>query len=132
MRMKAEILIAESKRGREIQSLLLCYTQALFTLVTQTAACNRLHTIEERFARWLLLLSDRMQSNTFPLTEKFLGQMLGCRRAGVTVAAGTLSLPGMISYTRGNITILNRSDLENTSCECYSIVKNEYARLLGT
>lgn len=131
MRMKAEILIAEFQRGGELQSLLLRYTQALFTQVTQSAACNRLHTIEERFARWLLMTADRMQSDTFPLTQEFLGQMLGCRRAGVTVAAGTLSRAGMIGYTRGSITILNWSDLENTSCECYSIIKNEYARLLG-
>ncbi|BCL36346.1 Crp/Fnr family transcriptional regulator [Nostoc sp. MS1] len=130
MRMKAEILIAEFHRGGELQSLLLRYTQALFTQVTQTAACNRLHTIEERLARWLLLVSDRMQSDKFPLTQEFISQMLGCRRSGVTVAAGTLSKAGMISYKRGNITILNRSDLEDTSCECYSIIKNEYARLL--
>ncbi|MBW4504536.1 MAG: Crp/Fnr family transcriptional regulator [Scytonema hyalinum WJT4-NPBG1] len=132
IRMKAEHLIAEFKRGGELQSLLLRYTQALFTLVTQTAACNRLHTIEERLARWLLLVADRVQSNTFPLTQEFIAQMLGCRRSGVTVAAGTLSRAGMISYKRGNINILNREDLEQTSCECYSIIKNEYARLLGT
>ena len=132
IRMKAEHLIAEFKRGGELQSLLLRYTQALFTLVTQTAACNRLHTIEERLARWLLLVADRVESNTFPLTQEFIAQMLGCRRAGVTVAAGTLSRAGMISYKRGNINILNREDLEQTSCECYSIIKNEYARLLGT
>jgi CRP-like cAMP-binding protein len=132
IRMKAKDLIAEFKRGGELQSLLLCYTQALFTQVTQTAACNRLHTIEERLARWLLIVADRMQSNTFPLTQEFIAQMLGCRRAGVSVAAGTLSRAGMISYKRGNINILNREDLEQTSCECYSIIKNEYARLLGT
>ncbi|MBW4566104.1 MAG: Crp/Fnr family transcriptional regulator [Mojavia pulchra JT2-VF2] len=132
MRMKAEQLKAQFHRGGELQSLLLRYTQALFTQVTQTAACNRLHTIEERLARWLLIVADRVQSDQFPLTQEFIAQMLGCRRAGVTVAAGTLSRAGMISYKRGNIAILNRSDLEDTSCECYSIVKNEYARLLGT
>ncbi|MDZ8183724.1 MAG: Crp/Fnr family transcriptional regulator [Nostoc sp. ChiSLP02] len=130
MRMRAEVLIAEFNRGGELQRLLLRYTQALFTQVTQTAACNRLHTIEERLARWLLLISDRIQSDTFPLTQEFLSHMLGCRRSGVTVAAGTLSRAGMISYKRGNINILNRDDLENTSCECYSIIKSEYARLL--
>lgn len=132
MRMKAELLKAEFKLGGELQSLLLRYTQALFTQVTQTAACNRLHTIEERLARWLLLISDHIPSNSFALTQEFLGQMLGCRRAGVTVAAGTLSRAGIINYKRGNITILNRSDLEDASCECYSIIKNEYERLLGT
>jgi CRP-like cAMP-binding protein len=132
MRMKTEDLIAEFKRGGELQSLLLRYTQALLTQVTQTAACNSLHTIEERLARWLLVVADRVQSNTFPLTQELIAKMLGCRRAGVTVAAGTLSRSGMISYKRGNITILNRENLEQASCGCYSIVKNEYARLLGT
>ncbi|MBC1220978.1 Crp/Fnr family transcriptional regulator [Nostoc sp. UCD121] len=132
LRMKAEQLIAEFNRGGELQSLLLRYTQAMFTQVTQTAACNRLHTVEERLARWLLMVSDRMQSDTFPLTQEFIAQMLGCRRSGVTVAAGTLSGAGMISYKRGTINILNRQDLEDTSCECYSVVKNEYARLLDT
>ncbi|MFN6562464.1 MAG: Crp/Fnr family transcriptional regulator [Nostoc sp. ChiSLP01] len=132
MRMRADVLIAEFNRGGELQNLLLRYTQALFTQVTQTAACNRLHSIEERLARWLLLISDRVQSDTFPLTQEFLGQMLGCRRSGVTVAASTLSRAGIITYKRGNINILNRDDLEDTSCECYSIIKNEYVRLLGT
>ena len=132
MRMKVEHLIAEFKRAGELQSLLLRYTQALFTQVTQTAACNSLHTIEERLARWLLLVADCMQSNTFVLTQEFMAQMLGCRRAGVTVAASTLSRAGIISYKRTKINILNREDLEQTSCECYSIVKNECARLLGT
>ncbi|MBE9208257.1 Crp/Fnr family transcriptional regulator [Nostoc sp. LEGE 06077] len=131
MKMKAEHLVAEFQRGRELQSLLLRYTQALFTQVTQTAACNRLHTIEERLARWLLIVSDRVQSDTFPLTQEFIAQMLGVRRAGVTVAAGILSRAGMISYKRGNINILNHEDLEQTACECYSIIKDEYARLLG-
>ncbi|WP_224094375.1 Crp/Fnr family transcriptional regulator [Nostoc sp. MS1] len=130
MRMKAEVLIQEFHRGGELQRLLLRFTQALFTQVTQTAACNRLHTIEERLARWLLIVHDRMQSDTFPLTQEFIAQMLGCRRSGVTVAAGTLSKAGIISYKRGNITILNRDDLEATSCECYSIIKKEYIRLL--
>jgi len=88
--------------------------------------------IEERLARWLLIVADHVQSNTFFLTQEFIAQMLGCRRAGVTLAAGTLSRVGMISYKRGNITILDRSGLEQTSCECYSIINNEYARLLGT
>ncbi|MBW4562458.1 MAG: Crp/Fnr family transcriptional regulator [Mojavia pulchra JT2-VF2] len=132
MRMKAEQLKTEFNRGGELQSLLLRYTQALFTQVTQTAACNRVHSIEERLARWLLITSDHVQSDAFPLTQEFLAHMLGCRRSGVTVAAGTLSRSGIISYKRGNITILNREDLVDTSCECYSIIKNEYARLLGT
>ncbi len=131
IRMKAALLIAEFNRGSELQSLLLRYTQALFTQVTQTAVCNRVHTIEERLARWLLTVSDRMQSDKFPLTQEFIAQMLGCRRSGVTVAAGILSRAGIITYRRGNIAILNREHLEDASCECYSIIKNESTRLLG-
>ncbi len=131
LRMKTQQLQAEFLRGGELQSLLLLYTQALFTQVTQTAACNRLHKIEERLARWLLTVSDRVQSDTFVLTQEFIAQMLGCRRSGVTEAAGILSRTGMISYKRGNINILNRKDLEMKSCECYSVIKNEYARLLN-
>lgn len=131
VRMKAEPLLAEFKRGGELQNLLLRYTQALFTQVTQTAACNRLHTIEERLARWLLTVSDQVQAEQFALTQEFIAQMLGCRRSGVTVAAGTLNRAGLISYKRGNINILKRQDLEHTTCECYLIIKNEYARLLS-
>ncbi|KYC42421.1 Crp/Fnr family transcriptional regulator [Scytonema hofmannii PCC 7110] len=131
MRMETEHLKTEFNRGASLQSLLLRYTQVLFTQVSQTAVCNRLHTIEERLARWLLIVSDRMPSNTFALTQEFIAQMLGTRRSGVTVAAGTLSKAGIIHYSRGRITILNRSDLEATSCECYHLVKAECERLLG-
>ncbi|WP_375504002.1 Crp/Fnr family transcriptional regulator [uncultured Nostoc sp.] len=131
MRMKSEHLVAEFNRVRELHSLLLRYTQTLLTQVTQTLACNSFHTIEKRLARWLLLVSDRMQSDTFVLTQEFLAQMLGCRRTGVTEVAGAFSRAGIISYSRGNINILNRSDLENTSCQCYGITKNEYKQLLG-
>ncbi|QDL11675.1 Crp/Fnr family transcriptional regulator [Brasilonema octagenarum UFV-E1] len=131
MKMKALPLIAEFNRGSELQRLLLRYTQALFTQVTQTAVCNRVHTVEERLARWLLIVSDRMQSDKFLLTQEFIGEMLGCRRSGVTVAAGILSRAGIITYRRGHITILNREHLLDVSCECYSITKNEYARLLS-
>jgi CRP-like cAMP-binding protein len=132
MRMNASLLKTEFERGGELQSLLLRYTQALYTQVSQSAACNRLHTLESRLARWLLTTSDRMQSDQLPLTQEFLSHMLGVRRSGVTEAAGTLSQAGMIHYSRGKITILNREDLEATSCECYGVIKNEYARLLGT
>jgi CRP-like cAMP-binding protein len=132
MRMEAHRLLAEFNRGGALQSLLLHYTQALLTQTSQTAACNRLHTVEERLARWLLTVSDRMQSDQFPLTQEFIAQMLGTRRSGVTVAAGTLSQAGMIRYTRGKITILDRENLESTSCECYRVIKDEFVRLLGT
>ncbi len=131
MRIKASLLKTEFERGGALQSLLLLYTQALYTQISQGLACNSQHTINERLARWLLSVADVIQSNEFPLTQEFIAQMLGVRRSGVTVAAGTLSKAGMIRYTRGRITILNREELEATSCECYRVIRNEFARLQG-
>lgn len=131
MQMDADVLRAEFNRGRAIQSVLLHYVQAVYSELAQGAACNRLHTLEERLARWLLTVSDRLESEDFALTQEFISQMLGVRRSGVTVAASTLSRAGMISYQRGHISILNREDLEATSCECYQVIQNEFARLLG-
>lgn len=131
IRMKASLLKTEFERGGQLQSLLLRYMQALHTQISQTAACNRLHMVEARLARWLLSVHDRMQTDSFPLTQEFISQMLGTRRAGVTEAAGVLSDAGMIRYTRGRITILNRKELEATTCECYGIVKGEFTRLLN-
>ena len=111
MRMEARRLKAEFNRGGVLQSLLLRYTQALLTQVSQTAACNRMHTVEERFARWLLIFADRTQSEQFALTQEFVSQMLASRRAGVSVVAGILQQAGIISYTRGKITILDREAL---------------------
>jgi CRP-like cAMP-binding protein len=132
MRMKASVLKTEFQRGGVLQSLLLRYMQAQHAFVSQTAACNRLHYLEGRLARWLLLVCDRVGSNELPLTHEFLSQMLGVRRAGVTEAANMLQKAGLIRYTRGKVTILNREDLEAASCECYEIINGEYARLLGT
>jgi len=131
MRMNARLLKIEFERGGELQRLLLLYTQALLTLVSQTAVCNRLHTVEERLARWLLLVQERIHSDELPLTQELISHMLGTRRAGVTVAAGTLSQAGMIRSTRGRITIVNQEDLEATSCECYRLIKAEFERLLS-
>ena len=131
MQMDADILRAEFNRGGAIQTLLLRYVQALYSELAQGVACNRLHILEERLARWLLTVSDRLESEDFPLTQEFISQMLGVRRSGVTVAASTLSRAGMISYQRGHISILNREDLEATSCECYQVIQKEFARLLG-
>ncbi|MBD2247183.1 Crp/Fnr family transcriptional regulator [Nostoc sp. FACHB-888] len=131
MQMDADVLKAEFNRGGAIQSVLLRYVQAVYSELAQGAACNRLHTLEERLARWLLTVSDRLESEDFPLTQEFIAQMLGVRRSGVTVAASTLSRAGMISYQRGHISILNREDLEATSCECYQVIQKEFARLLG-
>ncbi|MBE9106568.1 Crp/Fnr family transcriptional regulator [Nostoc cf. edaphicum LEGE 07299] len=131
MQMDADVFKTEFNRGGAIQKLLLRYVRAIYTELTQSCACNRLHTLEERLARWLLTVSDRFESEDFPLTQEFIAQMLGVRRSGVTVAASTLSRAGMICYQRGQISILNREDLEATSCECYRVIQNEFTRLLG-
>ena len=131
MQINADVLRAEFNRGGAIQSVLLRYVQAVYSELAQGAACNRLHTLEERLARWLLTVSERLESEDFPLTHEFISQMLGVRRSGVTVAASTLSRAGMITYQRGHISILNREDLEATSCECYQVIQKEFARLLG-
>ncbi len=101
----------------------------LFTQSSQSAACNRLHTLEERLARWLLTVSDRMQSDCLPLTQEFISHMLGVRRSGVTIAAGTLQQAGMIRYSGGKIIIVERQRLESTACECYGVIKDAFARL---
>jgi CRP-like cAMP-binding protein len=129
-KLNGNILKSEFKKGEELQRLLLLYTQALFTQASQNAACNRQHNIEERLARWLLTTQDCVMRNELHLTQEFISQMLGTRRSGVTVAAGTLQQAGMIRYTRGKISILNREALNATACECYRLIKNEYTRLL--
>ncbi|MBC7972245.1 MAG: winged helix-turn-helix domain-containing protein, partial [Verrucomicrobia bacterium] len=88
--------------------------------------CNRFHTTEERLARWLLLVADAVQSEEFPLTQEFISQMIGVRRAGVTIAAGMLNHVGLIRYTRGHISIINRAGLEEFSCECYGVIRDEF------
>ena len=93
--------------------------------VTQIAACNRLHEVEERLTRWLLMSGDRAESNSLPLTQELLGQMLGARRSSVTVAAGILQKAGLIQYTRGNVTITDRQKLKKASCECYELIQNQ-------
>ncbi|MEH2169431.1 MAG: Crp/Fnr family transcriptional regulator [Nostoc sp.] len=131
MQMDADIFISEFNRGTALQSVLLRYVQAVYTQIAQGSACNRLHKLEGRLARWLLTVSDRLESDEFPLTQEFISQMLGVRRAGVTEAANILSEAGIISYHRGQINILNREALEKTSCECYQIIEDEFVRLLG-
>ena len=131
MRMNANILKTEFNRGGPLQTLLLRYCQALLTQVSQSAACNRFHTIEKRLARWMLLVQDSVGSDEFPLTQEFIAQMLGTRRSGVTEAAGTLQKAGMLRYTRGRITIVNREALEATACECYRVISDEFTRLLA-
>jgi CRP-like cAMP-binding protein len=101
------------------------FGQRMAMQTTQIAACNRLHDVEERLARWILMSQDRMQSNSLPLTQEFLAQMLGTRRSSVTVSAGILQKAGLISYTRGNVTILNRPKLEDAACDCYGTVQRQ-------
>lgn len=115
----------------ELQRLLFLYIQAFLTQVSQGAACNRQHTIEERLARWLLSVHDCILEDELPLTQEFVANMLGVRRSGVTVAANILQKAGIIHYRRGKITILDHQALESTSCECYKIVQDEFIRLLG-
>jgi CRP-like cAMP-binding protein len=126
----ADLLKAEFARGGPLQSYLLRYTQALITQMAQTAACNRHHTVEQQLCRWLLLSLDRLSSNQLNMTQELIANMLGVRREGVTEAAGKLQEAGMIRYSRGHITVLNRSKLESSVCECYAVVKKEFDRLL--
>ena len=131
LRMKAKVLQDEFALGGNFQQLLLRYTQALITQISQTAVCNRLHSVEQQLCRWLLLSHDRVQADELIMTQELIADMLGVRREGVTVAAGHLQDIGAISYVRGRIQILNRQRLEEAVCECYRVVKDEFDRLLG-
>jgi CRP-like cAMP-binding protein len=131
IRMKAKVLQDEFAAGGKFQQLLLRYTQALITQISQTAVCNRLHSVEQQLCRWLLLSHDRVKSDELIMTQELIADMLGVRREGVTVAAGRLQDEGAISYVRGHIKILNRQKLEESVCECYRVVKDEFDRLLG-
>jgi CRP-like cAMP-binding protein len=115
--------------GGQLHGLVQRYSQALFTQIAQNVACNRAHPVEQRCARWLLQTADRVGKEEFPLTQEFLGQMLGVRRATVNAAARALHDAGLITYRRGLITILDRAGLEAASCECYAIVAREFERL---
>ncbi len=130
IRMRAKSLQSEFALGGPIQQLLLLYTQALITQISQTAVCNRLHSVEKRLSRWLLLSQDRVKSDELAMTQEFIANMLGGRRESVTVAAGRLQNAGLIHYTRGHIKILDRQGLEASACECYQIVKTELDRLI--
>lgn len=130
-RIRAKALQIEFARNGTFQRLLLRYTQALMAQISQTAVCNRLHSVEQQLCRWLLLSLDRSESDELIMTQELIANMLGVRRKGVTQAAGHLQSDGLISYVRGHIKILDRVRLEAEVCECYKVVKNEYARLLG-
>ncbi|MBP8296597.1 MAG: Crp/Fnr family transcriptional regulator [Burkholderiales bacterium] len=130
-RLPAKVLKQEFARGGEVQRLLLRYTQALVTLMFQTAACNRHHSIEQQLCRWLLLTIDRLPSNELVMTQELIANALGVRREGITEAAGNLQREGLIRYRRGHISVLQRSGLESGSCECYAVVRKELNRLLS-
>ncbi len=123
-------LLAIAAPGTTLHALLMRYAQAFSVLAGQAAACNRLHPLEERCARWLLMVHDRARADTFLLTHEVLGQMLGVRRPGVTVALGILQTAGFITYRRGTVVVRDREGLEAAACECYAIITAEYDRLL--
>jgi CRP-like cAMP-binding protein len=129
-RLKAQILKNEFNRAGPLMHLLLRYTQALITQMSQTAVCNRHHTVHQQLCRWLLMSLDRLPSNDLSMTQELIANMLGVRREGVTEAAGKLQRAGLILYNRGHITVLDRPGLEAQACECYRVVKQEFDRLL--
>jgi CRP-like cAMP-binding protein len=130
--LKGRELKREFERHGGLQFFLLRYTQALITQMSQTAVCNRHHSIEQQLCRWLLLSLDRLATNELTMTQELIANMLGVRREGVTEAAGNLHDQGLIAYSRGRITVLDRPGLEKLVCECYAVVKKEYDRLLPT
>jgi len=130
-RLEGRLLKQEFNRAGLMQRMLLRYTQALMTQMTQTAACYRHHSIEQQLCRWLLLTLDRLPSNELIMTHELVASMLGVRREGISEAAGKLQQAGFIRYRRGHITVLERSGLETRVCECYTVVKNELSRLLS-
>ncbi len=129
-RLKGQFLKEEFTRAAALQHLLLRYTQALLTQMAQTAVCNRHHSVDQQLCRWLLLSLDRLPSNKLSMTQELIANMLGVRREGVTEAAGKLQLAGLIHYSRGQITVLDRLRMEAQCCECYAVVRREFDRLL--
>jgi CRP-like cAMP-binding protein len=129
-RLSSKIMKQEFEYGGPLQHVVLRYTQALITQMSQTAVCNRHHSVEQQLCRWLLLSADRLPSTELNMTQQLIANMLGVRREGVTEAAGNLQEDGMIRYSRGHITILDRPKLERSVCECYAVVKKEFDRLL--
>jgi CRP-like cAMP-binding protein len=130
-RLEGRLLKQEFARGGFLQNLMLRYTQALMTQMSQAAACNRHHSVEQRLCRWLLLTLDRCESPELVMTQELVASMLGVRREGITEAVGNLQRAGFISSRRGHISVLERAGLEKSSCECYGVVKKEIGRLLA-
>jgi CRP-like cAMP-binding protein len=130
-RVRGAVLKQVFESSGDLQHLLLRFTQALITQMTQTAVCNRHHLVDQQLCRWLLLMLDRLASNEVLMTQELIANMLGVRREGVTEAAGRLQAEGLIEYRRGRIRVLDRQRLEARVCECYAVVKKEYDRLLA-
>jgi CRP-like cAMP-binding protein len=131
LKIRGKKLAEEFSRGGTLQQLLHRFVLATIVQISQSAACNRIHSTEERLCRWLLMMKDRVDSGYFPHTQEFLSRMLGAARPIVTLTAGALQKAGWIKYSRGNITILDRHGLESATCECYAKVRSECDRLLG-
>jgi CRP-like cAMP-binding protein len=131
LRLSADAFQTALEHSIALRTLLLRYTLAFTAQVSQTAACNGRHQIEQRLARWMLMAHDRSEGDSFPMTHEFLSMMLGVRRAGVTVAAGALQRAGLIRYERGRMTVTDRDGLEAGACDCYDQVRREYERLFG-
>jgi len=129
-RLRGQLMMEEFNRAGPMMRLMLRYTQALMTQMSQTAVCNRHHSVEQQLCRWLLLTLDRLPSSELTMTQELIASMLGVRREGITETAGNLQREGLISYRRGHITVLDRSRLESHACECYGVVKKEFHRLL--
>jgi CRP-like cAMP-binding protein len=132
VRIEAAAFRREAARSEALRAVLHRYILAMIVQLTQASACNRRHSVERRCARWLLTMRDRARSDTFPLTHEMLAEMLGVRRAGVTVVARGLQHAGLIRYARGTVTVLDRPRLEAASCECYGVIRREVERLLET
>jgi len=130
-RLDAAFVEKEKRRGSALAAILALYTQGFFAQIAQTVTCNRVHSLEQRCARWLLMTHDRVPGDDFPLKQEFLAQMLGVRRAGVSEVAGRLQRKRLIKYSRGCMSVADRPGLERLSCECYQVVAREYRRLLG-
>lgn len=131
LRLERSIVKTEFDRGGAMQRLLLRYTQALMSQMSQTAVCNRHHSVEQQLCRWLLMALDRVPSGQLVMTQELVASMLGVRREGITEAAGNLQKAGFIRYRRGHIAVLGRSGLESLSCECYAVVRKEHLRLFA-
>jgi CRP-like cAMP-binding protein len=130
LRMEAEVFVAELAQNAGLARMVRSYTQAFVSQLCQQVACNGLHSIQERCARWMLLTHDRVAADEFPLTQGFLAQMLGVRRASVSAVAGALQEAGFIRYSRGRVIVLDRTGLEDASCECYQVLREVFDRLI--